>query len=122
MTVSLGTRVTFVGRTGEEIYGERRRHRNDRRHTVGMILVLLVAMELQAAEQPRLEHCWVYLSTNMLVDENVTKDLALLRRAADACYTAVVLTDSKFMWWDGLPDRYVQNVARVPPGVSRSGP
>ena len=48
------------------------------------ILLGLVATELQAAQQPRLPHRWVYLSTNMLVEENVETDLALLRRAAEA--------------------------------------
>jgi hypothetical protein len=49
----------------------------------------------------------------MLVDENVEENLVLLRRAAEAGYTGVVLTDSKFIRWDGLPDRYIHNVGRV---------
>jgi hypothetical protein len=83
------------------------------RHTVGVTIVLLVVTTLQAAERPQLKHRWIYLSTNLLVGENVERDLALLRRAANAGYTGVVLTDSKFMRWDGLPERYVHNVARV---------
>ena len=42
------------------------------KHTVGLILILLVPTTLLAAERPRLKHRWVYLSTNMLVEENVT--------------------------------------------------
>jgi len=80
---------------------------------LGLILLTAVAGESQAAELPRLEHRWIYLSTNMLVEENVEKDLALLQQAAEAGYTGVVLTDSKFIRWDGLPERYVHNVGRV---------
>ena len=83
------------------------------RRAAYLILLGLVATELQAAELPQLEHRWIYLSTNMLVEENVKKDLALLRRAAEAGYTGVVLTDAKFIRWDGLPERYVHNVGRV---------
>jgi hypothetical protein len=60
-----------------------------------------------------LEYRWVYLSTNLLVDKNVEDALAILRRAADAGYNGVVLTDSKFLRWDQLPERYVQNVRQV---------
>ena len=49
----------------------------------------------------------------MLVEENVKKDLALLRRAAEAGCTGVVLTDARFIRWDGLPERYVHNVGQV---------
>ena len=68
------------------------------------------ALESHAAP---LEHRWVYLATNLLVDKNVEDALALLDRAAKAGYNGVVLTDSKFMRWDQLPERYVQNVRRV---------
>ena len=78
-----------------------------------LILLAAVAGEFQAAERPQLEHRWIYLSTNLLVEENVEKDMALLRRAAEAGYTGVVLTDAKFIRWDGLPERYVHNVERV---------
>ena len=60
-----------------------------------------------------LEHRWVYLATNLLVDKNVEDALALLDRAAKAGYNGVVLTDSKFIRWDQLPERYVKNVHRV---------
>ena len=60
-----------------------------------------------------LEHRWIYLATNLLVDKNVDDALALLDRAAKAGYNGVVLTDSKFLRWDQLPERYVQHVRRV---------
>jgi hypothetical protein len=60
-----------------------------------------------------LKHRWVYLGTNLLVDKNVDDNIKLLTRAAKAGYNGVVLTDSKFMRWDDLPEKYVQNVARL---------
>lgn len=69
--------------------------------------------QAQEPAKPALAHRWIYLSTNMLVDKNVEDAVALLRRTAEAGYTGVVLTDSKFMRWDQLPQRYLQNVQRV---------
>jgi len=65
------------------------------------------------AETGPLAQRWVYLSTNLLVDANVDKAVALLDRAAKAGYNGVALADSKFMRWDSLPDRYRRNVARL---------
>lgn len=82
----------------------------------GVISLVLLGATVAAATAESgnpLPHRWIYLSTNMLVDENVEKDLALLKRGAKAGYTGVVLTDSKFMRWDDLPDRYVPNVGRI---------
>jgi hypothetical protein len=71
-----------------------------------------VAWARESAAAP-LEHRWVYLATNLLVDKNVDEAVVLLGRAAKAGYNGVVLTDSKFMRWDQLPPRYLQNVHRV---------
>jgi hypothetical protein len=60
-----------------------------------------------------LQHRWIYLATNLLVDKNVEDAFQLFDRAAKAGYNAVVLTDSKFMRWDRLPDHYLVNVRRV---------
>ena len=65
-----------------------------------------------------LEDRWVYLSTNLLVDKNVDDNLRMLRRAAKAGYNGVVVSDSKFMRWDQLPDRYATNVRRFRQGVA----
>ena len=67
------------------------------------------------ADEPKLNlaHRWVYVSTNLLVDANVEAAKKLFARAARAGYTGIVLTDSKFMRWDNLPNRYARNVARA---------
>ena len=75
-------------------------------------LAVTVTSALESDAAP-LEHRWIYLATNLLVDKNVEEDLVLLDRAAKAGYNGVVLTDSKFLRWDQLPERYVTNVRRV---------
>lgn len=76
------------------------------------ILIALVVGDASAIAGT-LEHRWLYLSTNLLVDKNVAEATALIDRAAKAGYTGVVLTDSKFMRWDNLPERYAANARRV---------
>jgi len=79
------------------------------------VLYALASAPAAIAAEPglQLKHRWVYVSTNLLVDKNVEWAVRLLDRAAKAGYTGVVLTDSKFMRWDNLPDRYARNVHRV---------
>src|SRR5258705_14019603 len=64
---------------------------------------------------------WVYLATNLLVDDNVTSDLTLAARAKKDGYNGIVVTDSKFMRWDTLDDRYAKNVERFRAGVKNIG-
>lgn len=61
------------------------------------------------AEEPRM---WFYLSTNLLVDENLEKGLELLQRASKSGYNGVLVADSKFSRWGDLPERYERNVKR----------
>jgi len=74
------------------------------------ISLFLLSASAPAAE---LEHRWVYLATNLLVDKNVDEGIRIADRAAKAGYNGVVLTDSKFMRWDSLPQHYVANVRRL---------
>ena len=73
------------------------------------ILTLLILVPNAGAAELRL---WFYLPTNLLVDANVDRGIELLHRAANAGYTGVLLTDSKFCRWGQLPDRYESNVKR----------
>jgi hypothetical protein len=56
---------------------------------------------------------WFYCSQNLLVDENVARVEALLRRAAKAGYNGVLLADYKFNVLDRMDERYFGNVERV---------
>lgn len=78
-----------------------------------VLAALAEAGQAQEVATPTLHHRWVYLSTNMLVDKNVEDAIAILKRASEAGYSGAVLTDSKFMRWGQLPERYLQNVRRV---------
>ena len=73
------------------------------------ILSLIFFVPHAITEELRL---WCYLPTNLLVDENVDRGIDLMRRAAKAGYTGILLTDSKFCRWGQLPDRYESNVKR----------
>ncbi len=87
-----------------------------RRTLISLSAIIVLAgggLSAQELKSTHSKHLWFYMPTNMLVDENVTKDIALLERAAKAGYNGVLLADSKFMRWDILPDRYAQNVRRV---------
>ena len=85
-----------------------------KRRAILLVGVLALALGSRAGgAQPALPHRWVYLQTNLLVDANVEKALALLERSAKAGYTGLVLTDSKFMRWDQLPPTYLENVRKV---------
>ncbi|MGO8750296.1 MAG: hypothetical protein ACLQNE_30495, partial [Thermoguttaceae bacterium] len=88
---------------------------------MGKHLCLLVTLEAffciagspHDAVAERLEHRWFYLPTNLLVDKNIEDAVVLLDRAAKAGYNGVVLSDSKFMRWDVVLERYFRNVLRV---------
>lgn len=56
---------------------------------------------------------WVYLSQNLLVDENVAKVEALFARAGKAGYTHVLLADSKFSRLGEMDERYFRHIERV---------
>jgi len=68
-----------------------------------------------SAEEPKLalRHRWVYLRTNLLVEEKVSAAIELFERAAKADYTGILLYDYKFILWDRMPERYFRNVRRV---------
>jgi hypothetical protein len=78
-----------------------------------VLAVLIAAMHTIPSFAADLEHRWVYLATNLLVDMNIDDAIKLFDRAAKAGYNGIVLTDSKFMRWDDLPEHYLANVRRV---------
>jgi hypothetical protein len=72
----------------------------------------LVGDKLSAAQPGALER-WLYCSKNLWVDQNVDDLDALWRRAAQAGYTHVLLTDSKFGKLGEMDARYFRNVERL---------
>jgi hypothetical protein len=71
------------------------------------IALFAVASVARASEPLPLR--WLYLSTNLQVNENVPKAEELLRRAAKAGYNGVVLADYKLNILDRVPDHYFKN-------------
>jgi hypothetical protein len=72
-------------------------------------LGLLVPPRTHAATLQR----WVYCPRNLLVDQQVNDLELILRRAATAGYTHVLLADAKFAKLGDMDERYFRNVERV---------
>ena len=66
---------------------------------------------------------WVYISSNLYVDENVQKVEEILRRARAADYTGVLFSDTKTLTWPLLsePERWKRNAARVRAEATKLG-
>lgn len=79
---------------------------------VTALLSLLPPLATTAATAPALER-WVYAPRNLLVDRQVDDLEVLLRRAAKAGYTHVLLSDSKFSKLGDMDARYFRNIKRV---------
>lgn len=57
-------------------------------------------------------HRWIYIQTNLLVNENIDRLIALIEQAKALGYNGVVIADSKFMRWDNLPNKYIENAQK----------
>lgn len=76
------------------------------------LLLLSSAAALEAAP-PEVSRRWVYLQTNLQVEENLGKTSEIMRRAAAAGYNAVVLADYKLNILDRVPGHYFKNADKV---------
>ncbi len=77
-----------------------------------MLILILIFGVLVCKVDAELKHRWIYIQTNLLVDENIDKLLKLIERASASGYNGVVIADSKFMRWDNLPNRYIENAQK----------
>ena len=77
------------------------------------LILLPVSNSLQA--QGEMSKRWVYVSSNLYVDENVQKLEQLLQRAGKAGYNGVLFTDYKtFTWWElDYAPRWRRNAQRL---------
>lgn len=73
------------------------------------VLIMVCGPSVRAAT---LQH-WLYCSQNLWVDKNIDGLELLFRRAAQAGYTHVLLSDSKFSKLGDMDARYFRNVERV---------
>jgi len=82
-------------------------------HISVIILVFTLIASVALADDTLTPDRWVYIQTNLLVDKNVDNLMTLLERIEKAGYNGIVIADSKFMRWDNLPDRYLENARKV---------
>src|SRR6267378_7568197 len=76
-------------------------------------LLLITAVQCVAADSSTPLQRWFYCAQNLAVDKNIDAIDALLRRAAKAGYTHVLLTDSKFARLGEMDAHYFRNIDRV---------
>src|SRR5579859_4368450 len=76
-----------------------------------LLFALLFSLPFSASAT-RLQR-WVYYSVNLWVDANITNLQSVLTNAAQASYTHVLLSDSKFSRLATMDAHYFANVAKV---------
>jgi hypothetical protein len=76
-----------------------------------LVLALVIFPIIDGAVHPaRALEKWFYVSQNLWVDKNVTNVLALMQRAAQAGYTHMLISDSKFSRLATMDAHYFQNI------------
>ncbi len=85
--------------------------------------VLLAGATGGAAPARDWQKRWVYIASNLYVDENVQKIEDVLRRARQAGYTGVLFSDTKTLMWPLLPEpeRWRKNAAKVRATATKLG-
>jgi len=78
-----------------------------------LVLTLITSIAFAYQDDTQIPDRWVYIQTNLLVDKNIDNLMTLLERIEKAGYNGIVIADSKFMRWDNLPDRYLENARKV---------
>ena len=79
----------------------------------GCLLVLLCLFTWAGAWPAAALEQWLYCAQNLWVDKNIDELETLFQRAAQAGYTHVLLSDSKFAKLGDMDARYFRNVERV---------
>ncbi|HWI58983.1 MAG TPA: hypothetical protein VNZ22_17290, partial [Bacillota bacterium] len=79
---------------------------------LALVLLAWLSAWTPQASAARLQR-WLYYSSNLWVDSNITTLAGVLRRAAAAGYTHVLLSDSKFSRLGDMDAHYFSNVASV---------
>jgi hypothetical protein len=97
------------------------------RRSLSLVVALAAAMIIpflcaaaRDASAMNLQKRWIYISSNLYIDENMPRIEGLLRRASKVGYTGVLFTDIKTQNWRRLekPDRWKANAARLRTAVT----
>lgn len=83
------------------------------RRRPGPVLLLLGLMVFCCTTRSQALERWFYVSQNLWVDQNVTNVLALMQRAAQAGYTHMLVSDSKFGRLATMDAHYFNNVGLI---------
>jgi len=77
-----------------------------------VLAVMLSVSCVRAEDAPRLKapQRWYHIMTNLLRDEVLDKEIALMKRAAAAGYNGVVVNDVKLIKYHLQPEKYAENV------------
>jgi hypothetical protein len=73
------------------------------------------------AADPRYPERWVYCSTNLQVDQSAADVAALIERARQDGYTAMLLADYKLQVLHRVTDNYFRNVEKVKAAAAKAG-
>ena len=93
-----------------------------RAHLLFALLAAIVVMAASAASsEPAPQWLWVYVSTNLQVDQRADDLVALMDRARKAGYNGVLLADYKFGNLADRPANYYRNLERVRETADRLG-
>lgn len=85
-------------------------------------LALLVSCSPAPAQEagPRYDRRWVWIMSNLLVDKEADRVVALVERAGRDGYNGVVLSDYKMNFLGRMPRTYFEHVGRVKAAADRA--
>jgi hypothetical protein len=84
------------------------------------VLLLLVLNRPTLADEPRYDRRWVWVMTNLMVEKEADRVVALIERAGRAGYNGVVIADYKFNFLDRMPRHYFDHAGRVKQAAERA--
>ena len=93
--------------------------------TAILSLAALAALGLHARAaddaKPRYDRRWVWAMSNLLVDKEADRIVALVERAGKDGYNGLALADYKTNFLQRMPEGYFRNVERVKAAASKAG-
>lgn len=76
-------------------------------------MLSLVAAFAFSLQQTQLNYRWVYVMSNLQVEDNVNKAIDLMKRAKADGYNGIVISDTKMQRLASVPDWYFKNAKKL---------
>src|SRR5262245_285115 len=86
-----------------------------------VIAVAAIPVPAQQPAAPTYADRWLYCQFNLQVEKNADEVVALIKRAAKAGYTAIVLADYKLNILERVPKHYFANAEKVKKAAAEAG-